>query len=165
MEISIAQNVAGQIQELLQISCIFFANWFAFVLHFFCILILAIKMDLQFFCIIILIFWGPFFSCICFAFFLQNIFFTVCQKEAAARPHKARLHPASLPCLCTKLHVRSRHKDRHLCLLCLLGAEAGTVQRTPAASPDSGCRGLRPWRWLAAALRGWLAAHGLQAVR
>ena len=63
MEISIAQNVAGQIQKLLQISCICFANWFAFLLHF-CVLVLAKKMDLHFlhfFCI--LIFGGPFFNC------------------------------------------------------------------------------------------------------
>ena len=78
MEISIAQNVAGKIQELLQISCIFFANWFAF----FCIIF-------AFFCI--LIFGGPFFSCICFAFFCIYIFFYVSQEEAAARPHNIRL--------------------------------------------------------------------------
>ena len=91
MEISLAQNVAGQIQELLQMSCIFFANWFAFFLHVFCILILAVKMALHFFCIIfafflhffcILIFGGPFFSCICLAFFCIYIFFYVSQEEA-----------------------------------------------------------------------------------
>ena len=54
------------------------------------------KNGFAFFCIIFaffctLIFGGPFFSCIFFAFFLQNMFFfTVFQKEAAARPHKLR---------------------------------------------------------------------------
>ena len=79
----------------MQISCLFcklvciflhfnfsYKNGFAF---FACVL--------GFFCT--LIFGGPFFSCIfCifsfFCIFLQNIFFTVFQKEAAAGPHKAK---------------------------------------------------------------------------
>ena len=83
MEISIAQNVAGQIQELLQISCIFFANWFAlflhflhfnfsykngfaFVLHFFASRFLGVHFSMAFF----------------FLHFFSKYLFTVFQKEA-----------------------------------------------------------------------------------
>ena len=83
MDISIAQNVAGQIQELLQISCIFFAFFLQIGLHFSCILILAIKMELHFFCIIFAFFlhpdfWGSIFQlhlfCIFFAFISSFMF-------------------------------------------------------------------------------------------
>ena len=47
------------VANLLQISCIFFANWLAFFLHFFCILILAIKMDLHFFAFFLHFFLHP----------------------------------------------------------------------------------------------------------
>ena len=82
MEISIAQNVAGQIQELLQISCIFLANWFAFFLHFLHFNF-SYKMDLQFFCIIFAFFlhpdfWGSIFQlhlfCIFFGFISSFMF-------------------------------------------------------------------------------------------
>ena len=70
MEISIAQNVAGQIQELLQISCIFFANWFAFFLHFLHFNF-SYKNGFAFFLAFFLHpdFWGSIFQLLFFAFF------------------------------------------------------------------------------------------------
>ena len=95
MEISIAQNVAGQIQALLQISCIFFANWFAFFLQFFRMLILAIKMDLHclhYFCIFLHPdFWGSIFQLHVFCIFCIYIFFYVSQEEA--QPDHTKLVP------------------------------------------------------------------------
>ena len=95
MEISIVQNCC---RTNTGIAANFFAFFLLLGLHFlafFCILILAIKTDLHFlhyFCIFcILIFWGSIFQLHFFAIFLPNIFFTVFQKEAAARPHKRSL--------------------------------------------------------------------------
>ena len=83
MEISIAQNVAGQIQELLQISCIFFANWFAFFLHFLHFNF-SYKNGFAFFLAFFLHpdFWGSIFQLLFFAFFCIYILFYVSQKEA-----------------------------------------------------------------------------------
>ena len=101
-----AQNVAGQIQELLQISCIFFWKLVCIFLAFFCILILAIKKDLHFFALFlhffcILIFGGPFFSCICFAFFAFISSFMFPRKG-----HKPTTQPLRKPC-CSSVWLTS----------------------------------------------------------
>ena len=81
MEISIAQNVAGQIQELLQISC-FFCKLVCIFLAFFLHFNFSYKNGFAFFCIFLHYFciflhpdfWGPFFSSICFAFISSFMF-------------------------------------------------------------------------------------------
>ena len=115
MEISIAQNVAGQIQELLQISCIFlqlglhfsciflhfnfsYKNGFAFsciFLHFnfsYKNGLAFFALFLQFFCS--LIFGGPFFSCIFFASFSKISFLLFSRKRQ--QPDHTTLLSASI---------------------------------------------------------------------
>ena len=103
MQISIAQNVAGQTQELLQISCIFFANWFAFCLAFCCILILDIAMGLQFFiifaffCILIL---GSYFPVAFFLHFFSKISFLLFSRKRQQPDDHTRF----LSCRSKELH-------------------------------------------------------------
>ena len=81
------------LQDKYRNCCKFLAFFLQIGSHFsciFCISILAIKTDLHFDCIVFAIFLHPdflgsIFQLHLFAFFLQNIFFTVFQKEAAAR--------------------------------------------------------------------------------
>ena len=78
-------------------SCIFCILIFAIKmdLHFciFCILLFATKMNLHFACI--LIFGGPFFSCICFVCFLHLYLLLCFPERGTARLHKLRV-PLSL---------------------------------------------------------------------
>ena len=59
---------------------------------FFCILLLATKMDLHFVCIFLASWFlgGPFFSCICFAFFLHLYRLSCSPERGTARPHNHR---------------------------------------------------------------------------
>ena len=93
MEIPIAQNVAGQIQELLQISCMFFANWFAFFLHFSCIFLhfnFSYKNGFAFVCMIFAFFlhpdfWGSIFQLHLFCIFL-HLYLLLCFPERGSSP-------------------------------------------------------------------------------
>ena len=73
------------------------ANFLHFFYKLVCIFLhfnFSYKNGFAFFCIIFAFllhpdFWGSIFQLHLFCIFLQNIFFTVFQKEAAARPHKS----------------------------------------------------------------------------
>ena len=94
MEISIAQNVAGQYR-----NCCKFLAFFQIGLHFsciFCILILAI-MDLHFFAFFLHPdFWGSIFQLHLFCIFSPKYLFYCFSERGTARPHKPTLHAAQV---------------------------------------------------------------------